>query len=256
MRCHRILRSLVLAVLALGSGAFARAPAPVTYREMMTISPSQAGLRLLGAARGADIVGISFIDLPNAEPDVRSKPGILQLFLTARPVPLGANFCTQRRQHFMLVNANPMATQRLGYDDPMRVFPAWKETTLARAPGCRLAPGQSFASFSGDPEMAMRALGDLASAQGEARSPGRTPGLQLSCKDAVDYDPDHCRGGGREALARLPLKRACAINAAEGDPEAIEVTLCTGGRLWRLRLRARGPAPGLSMLWKNAEGTY
>ena len=257
MRHHLAVRWLALVVLALSSSAVARAPGSLTYHAIMTMPPSEAGLRLLGAGRGADIVRLSFIDLPDAGPDERRLPGALQLFLFARPVPLGANFCSQRRHFLLLLPAQfDWSSRGLRNDEPLRVLGSgWKETTLARAPGCRLATGQSFASFR-DPDISMRTLDDLAAAQEEARAPGRTVALQLTCDDAVDYDPDHCLGGGREVLARLPLKAACSIHAVDDDPGVIEVTLCTGGPLWVLRLRARGRAPALSMLWQNAGGTY
>lgn len=255
MRHYRAVRWLVLVVLAFSSGAFARTPA-LTYRAIMTMPPSEAGLRLLGVERGADIVRLSFIDLMNAGPDERRLPRLLQLFLYSRPVPLGSSFCVQQRQFLGLVSAQADQEIRgLRNDEPLRVLWGWKETTLARAPGCRLAPGQTFAGVQ-DRDVAMRALDDLAAAQEAARSPQRTVALQLTCDDAVEYDPDRCRGGGREALARLPLKGACRIDAIDGDPEVIEVTLCTGGPLWVLRLRARGRVPALSMLWKNADGNY
>jgi hypothetical protein len=255
MRHYRAVRWLFLFVLALSSGAFARAPAALTYRAIMTMPPSDAGVRLLGAGRGADIVKISFIDLMNAGPAARRLPGALQLFLYTRPVPLGSNFCSQRRYYLFLTAASSVATRGLRNDDPLRVNPGWDGATLARAPGCRLAAGQRFASI-GDPDIAMRALDDLASVQEEARRPERTNVLQLSCDDRVEYDPDRCLGGGQAVLARLPLEQACRVDAVDGDPEVIEVTLCTGGPLWVLRLRARGRVPALSMLWINADGTY
>lgn len=127
---------------------------------------------------------------------------------------------------------------------------------LARAPGCRLAPGQLFASVR-DGAVAMRALDDLAFAQAAASSANGTIPLQLTCRDEVEDDPDRCGAGAREVLAHLPLNRACSVDRASDDGPDVDVYLCTDGPQWVLHQRRAGSdPPRLLMVWKHSEGGY
>jgi len=244
MRC-RVLGWLTLAASAFAVAAAARAEPPLTLRDIRALPTPALALRLLGPERGADIVRIEGV------PDARVRASVLQVFLYARPVPLGSNYCSQRRYYRALASAASGEIGPLRRGQPLRILAGWEEPTLARAPGCRLAAGQRFASIR-EPDVAMRALDDLASAREAARATGPMTPLQLTCRDEVAWDPDRCLAGGREVLAQLPLEGACRVDAVDGDSQVVEVTLCTGGPLWELRLRAAGPAPVLSMLWKDS----
>jgi hypothetical protein len=236
---------LILAASALPVGAVLRTEQPLTFGAIRALPPAILAPRLLGPGHGAEIVRIERLD--------PGRPAALQLFLYARPVPLGRRYCSQRRYYRLLTRAGSREIGPLGHREPLRVAVGWDEATLARAPDCRLAAGQRFAGIGdNDADVAMRALDDLASLREVARVPGPLLSLQLTCDDRVASDPDRCVDGAREVLARLPLEGACAIDSVDGDPQVVEVTLCTGGPLWVLRLRGAGPAPALSILWKDA----
>lgn len=244
---------LSLAALAFSPAAHAQAEAPLTFRAIREMTPVAVGRRLLGSERRAHIVKIDYIDLWDP---ADTLPGVLQMFLYARPMPLGVTYCSQRRFYRALVSAVSRETRPLARREPLRILAAWDEPMLARAPGCRLAPGQLFASVR-DGELATRALDALADAQAAARATGPMVRFELSCVDEAPWDPDHCAGGGRETLARLPLDHACRVDAVDGDPSVAEVTLCIDWHRWLLRLPAGESGPGLlSMTWKDSEGTY
>lgn len=249
MRLPRTMICLILAASAYPIAAAERGKQPLTFRAIGAKPPATLAPTLLGPKHSAEIVQIERLD--------PGRPAALQLSLYARPVPLGHRYCSQRRYYRLLIRAGLRKIGPLGDREPLRVAWGWDELTIARAPGCRLTAGQRFAGIrENDADIAMRALDDLTSLQEAARAEGPLPPLQLACDDKVDSDADRCLDGGRDALAHLPLTGACAVLAAEEERGAMDVTLCTGGPLWRLRLRARGPAPVLSMLWKYAEGGY
>ena len=253
MRRGPVLRWLWLASLAFSSGAFARTEEPLTYRAIRAMPPAVVGLRLLGPEGGDDIVRTEFIDV---SADARRLPSALQLFLYARPVPIGSNYCSQRRSHRLLTNAVSGELRSLRHGEPLRVVSGWEETTLARAPGCRLAAGQRFASIR-EADIAMRALDDLAALQMAARAQGPMASLQLTCRDEVEDDPDRCAAGTREVLARLPLDHACLVDRASDDQPNIDVYLCTGATEWLLHLLIAGSSPPrLSVVWKYPNGGY
>jgi hypothetical protein len=249
MMLRRAIICLILLAPAFPVAAAGRTEQPLTFRAIGGLPPEILAPRLLGPEYSAEIVRIERLD--------PGRPAALQIFLYARPVPLGDRYCSQRRYYRLLVRAGSRRIGPLGDGEPLRVAWGWDETTIARAPGCRLTAGQRFAGIrDNEVDAAMRALDDLASLQEAARVPGPLLPLQLTCDDRVASDPDRCLDRGREALARLPLDGACGVDAIDDDPQVVEVNLCTGGPLWVLRLRASGPAPALSMLWEYAEGTY
>jgi hypothetical protein len=217
------------------------------------MTPAAVGRRLLGPEQGDDILRIEF-------PDFRAAPGRLpvglQLFLYARPQPLGPTYCSQRRYYRALASAVSREIRPLRRGEPLRILASWDEPMLARAPGCRLTPGQLFASIR-DVGVAMRALDDLTSAQAAARSANGTIPLQLACRDEVEDDPDRCGVGARDVLAHLPLDHACSVDRASDDRLDIHVYLCTNGPQWVLHhVMAGSDPPGLLMVWKYPDGGY
>jgi hypothetical protein len=247
------LRWFSLSVLAVSAAAIAQPDAPLTYRAINAMTPAAVGRRLLGRERGADIVRVEFLDF---RAPAGRFPGLLQLLLYTRPVPLGPTYCSQRRYYHALASAVSREHRPLRRGEPLRILSSWDQPMFARAPGCRLAPGQLFASVR-DGGVAMRALDDLASAQAAANSANGTIPLQLTCRDEVEDDPDRCGAGAREVLAHLPLDHACYVENASGDRPDVDVYLCTDGPQWVLhQLMAGSDPPRLLMVWKYPDGGY
>jgi hypothetical protein len=248
---------LWLAAMAFGSGAHARADAPLTYRAIRQMTPAALGRRLLGPERGGDIVRMEFLDLRSFDSrPVRRWPSVVQLALYARPIPLGAAYCSQRLHVVTLSRAGSNQPRPLDARTPLRLIYNDEGGSLARAPGCRLAAGQRFA-HTRDPELAMRTLDALASAQTAALSANGTIPFQLACRDDVEDDPDRCASGTREALAHLPLAHACAVDRASKDGPNIDVYLCTDLPQWVLHeLISGSDPPRLLMVWKYPDGGY
>lgn len=245
-------RWLSLAAMAFRLESHARAEAPLTYHTISAMTPAALGRRLLGPEQGDGIVRIEFLDVRAA---AGRLPIVLQLFLYARPVPLGPTYCSRRRYYRVLASAASGEIRPLRRGEPLRILSSWDEPMLARAPGCRLTPGQLFASVR-DGGVAMRVLDDLTSAQEAARSANGTIPLQLTCRDEVEDDPDRCGAGAREVLAHLPLDHACS-DEASGDRPGIDVYLCTDGPQWVLhQLVMNSGLPRLLMTWKYPDGGY
>jgi hypothetical protein len=174
-------------------------------------------------------------------------------------VPLGPTYCSQRRYYRFLTRAASAASidiRPLRRGEPLRILSGWDGPMLARAPGCRVVAGQLFAQTR-EPELAMRTLDDLASAQAAALSATGTIPIQLTCRDEVEDDPDRCGAGAREVLAHLPLDHACYVDRASDNEPNIDVYLCTGAPSWVLHLLITGSdPPRLSMVWKYPDGGY
>jgi hypothetical protein len=253
MRRRWILRWLALAASAFAGAAAARTEPPLTFRSIHALPLPAVALRLLGPERGADIERIE------TRPASGPLPVALEVYLYARPVPLGPSYCSQRWHLLSLTNAGPPALRGLRHGEPLRVIFSDEWHSVARAPGCRLAPGQRFASLdaAADADLAMRVLDGLASAQAAALAPGPMGPIALTCRDEIESDPDRCGAGARDALAHLPLDQACAVSAGDDAPRNVEITLCTDGPQWVLhQLMAGSDPPQLLMVWKYPDGGY
>lgn len=241
------LRWLILAASLFAVAAYARTEPPLTFRAIHELPVPAVALRLLGPDRGADIERVE------TEPASGPLPVAVGVRLYARPVPLGPNYCSQRLHFLYLTKMDSQEIRPLRLGEPLRVMSRDEGISVARAPGCRLARGQLFASLqaSATADLAMRVLDELASLQAAARAPGPMAPIALTCRDEIETDMDRCGGGAQDALAHLPLDQACAVIAGDDAPRNVEITLCTGGRLWILRMSPAGSGPAtLSMLWQ------
>lgn len=240
----RRLLPAVLAALASTAGASAQTPAPLTYRQIRALPPSEVAASLLRPDQPTDIERIE------TQPNWGMLPGALQVRFFHRPVPVGRDYCSQLRQAVVLFTTPP--SRDVPDDAALRVQSSDEYRALARAPGCRLNPGQEFAGLTVDADVAMDALDRLAAAQTAAARHGRLP-FRLSCRDEVSRDPNKCRPGPRQVLAHLPLDHACGVDLADfDDPRTIEITLCSDEALWTLRMRDFGTDHArMTMLWED-----
>ena len=204
MRC-RVLGWLTLAASAFAVAAAARAEPPLTLRDIRALPTPALALRLLGPERGADIVRIEGV------PDARVRASVLQVFLYARPVPLGSNYCSQRRYYRALASAASGEIGPLRRGQPLRILAGWEEPTLARP---RLPVGRRPA-FRIDPRARCR---DACPRRSRLRAGGRArdgaddaPAIDLPRRGRMGSGslPRRRTGGARAAAARRGLPSRC-----------------------------------------------
>lgn len=236
-----------LAALAFAAGASAQAPAPLTYGQIRALSPRDLAARLLGPDRAADVERTETRLSPSL------IPGTLDILFFHRPVPLGQVYCRQEVHRIGLSAIEPFhAVRQLADDDALNVGEPTQDTTIARAPSCRVRQGQQFATLDVEMNVAMSALNDLAAAQAAAAGHNRLA-FRLSCGDEVGRDPDKCRQGARAVLAHLPLHLACFVGLEDFDnPRVLEITLCPEVSQWRVTMRDFGTRRArLAMSWED-----
>ena len=214
------------------SGAVAQLPGGFTRANLAGAPVEQVAERILGRDLAVDVESFSL------DPNFPFPGGaLMSARFFHRPQPKTAEICGREED---VVGFEPIAglsDATLSRDSPSRIDHFARLHEISLAPGCRLAPGQSFA-YVGEHigvEAAMRALTALGEARRAAANPGPLP-FRYTCRD--DLHRDHCRGDGRAALATLPLERTFEIETDGAD--AVQFSIPGETVYWSVRLTGLG----------------
>jgi hypothetical protein len=235
--------ALALAQAAVPAPAAPAKPAVLPSRTAIeTMNPSEvARLLIADRAVAARMKGVTHVRWPGRDVSI--------VYLSEPAIAYGSDLCAETNHIFRLVPATPAPDAAApAADGPVRAEPHSSRKYFGIRGSRSCGDQKAMIIYSSKVSEAETAalLRRLIRARDLAAGTAPLP-YKLSCADAdAGAGEGRCAGGGRTALATLPIHDVSALEPVAGGWQ-FRLTLAPGGKEWTIRLSAEGESEAVAI---------